>query len=115
LLTSAAETNPKQQCSNTGFGEALKLQHIPGQAIISPDTTSSSVNTDEEKFKNLLQEIKSLKSEVKDLKEKYETLKVEQLQHKEKGVVKMKLQLEQLLENKSPIMQSHISSTRTTH
>jgi hypothetical protein len=36
--------------------------------MISPDATSSSVNTGEEKFNNLLQETENLKSEVKDLK-----------------------------------------------
>jgi chromosome segregation ATPase len=87
------------------------LQHIPGQAIISPDTTSSSVNTDEEKFKKLLQKIKNLKSEVQDLKEEYETLKAEQLKDKEnvRDFGKIKLQLELLLENKSHIIQSQTS------
>jgi dynactin 1 len=76
--------------------------------MISAGAASSSVNTDEEKFNNLLQEIENLKSEVKDLKEQYETLKAEQLQDKEKvrDFGKMKLQLEQLLENKSHIIQS---------
>jgi dynactin 1 len=89
--------------------ETLKPQHIPGQAMISPGA-SCSPNTVEGKISNLKnqQKIENLKSEIRDLQEKTETLKVKPSQDKEKlkDFDKMKLQMEQLLEFKSRIMES---------
>lgn len=98
----------------TGFVETLKPQFTPGQSIISPGMSASS--TVEEKFTNLQyqQEVDNLRSQVRDLTEKLETLKIKRAEDKEKlkDYDKTRLQLEQLIEFKTKIMESKASLQR---
>jgi len=116
LQQTSEPTSKRASFIETGFVETLKPQYIPGQAMISPGASSCSATAVEEKFNNLQnqQETENLKSEIRDLQEKIDTLKVKRLQDKErlKDFDKMKLQLEQLLEFKSRIMESQTSLQR---
>lgn len=94
----------------TGFVETLKPQYIPGPAMVSPGVPSAGVSTVEERLSNLQQqhEMENLQAEVRDLQEKLETLKVKRMQDAEKlkEFEKVKLQLEQMVEFKTRIMES---------
>ncbi|XP_043274980.1 dynactin subunit 1 isoform X2 [Venturia canescens] len=100
----------------TGFVETLKPNFVPGQAIAgSLSATANSANLEEKlTHMQLAQENDNLKSQVVDLTEKVETLRIKRLQDKErmKEFEKTKLQLEQLLEFKSKVMESQASLQR---
>ncbi|XP_057330614.1 dynactin subunit 1 isoform X2 [Microplitis mediator] len=107
--------------NNTGFVETLKPNFVPGQVMagsISSTLGSSGFgsNTVEEKLSHLqlVQENDNLKAQVNDLNEKVETLRVKRMQDKEKmkEFEKTKLQVEQLLEFKSKVMESQASLQR---
>lgn len=91
--------------------ETLKPQFTPGQAINSAPPVSV-----EEKLNNLQyqQELENRNQQVKDLSEKLETLKIKRQEDKEKmkDHDKLKIQLDQLLEFKSKIMESHTQLQR---
>ncbi|XP_066581763.1 dynactin subunit 1 isoform X2 [Prorops nasuta] len=93
--------------NNTGFVETLKPQFVPGQAMAGSAAAASIV---EEKLSQmqLLQENDNLKAQVRDLNEKVETLRVKRMQDKErmKDFEKIKIQLEQLIEFKTKVMES---------
>nr|XP_022907890.1 dynactin subunit 1 isoform X2 [Onthophagus taurus] len=90
----------------TGFVETLKPQFIPGQVLTTTPMTSV-----EEKLSNLQlqQELDNRNQQIKDLNEKLDTLKVKRQEDKErfKDFDKLKIQLEQLVEFKAKIMESH--------
>lgn len=94
--------------------ETLKPQFIPGQSITSPSV--SNVQSVEEKISNLQhqQEIENLRAQIHDLSEKLETLKIKRSEDREKlkDYDKTKMQLDQLLEFKSKIMETQISIQR---
>ncbi|XP_008546049.1 dynactin subunit 1 isoform X2 [Microplitis demolitor] len=79
-------------------------------------TSGFGSNTVEEKLSHLqlVQENDNLKAQVSDLNEKVETLRVKRMQDKEKmkEFEKTKLQVEQLLEFKSKVMESQASLQR---
>ncbi|XP_008207365.1 dynactin subunit 1 isoform X4 [Nasonia vitripennis] len=97
---------------NTGFVETLKPQFVPGQAM-GPSTQSSTM---EEKLTHLqlAQENENLKAQIRDLSERIEILRVKRMQDKErmKDFEKLKLQLEQLIEFKTKVMESQASLQR---
>ncbi|XP_076242224.1 dynactin subunit 1 isoform X2 [Calliopsis andreniformis] len=99
--------------NNTGFVETLKPQFVPGQVMAG---SAAAANVVEEKLSHLQlqQENENLKSQVRDLTEKVETLRVKRMQDKErmKDFEKTKLQLEQLLEFKTKVMESQASIQR---
>lgn len=89
----------------TGFVETLKPQFTPGQSA-----TSTAITSVEEKLIHLqyTQELDNRNQQIKDLTEKLETLKIKRQEDKEKmkDYDKLKIQLDQLLEFKSKIMES---------
>ncbi|XP_012255653.2 dynactin subunit 1 isoform X4 [Athalia rosae] len=101
--------------NNTGFVETLKPQFVPGQALASQSVmaTGSSI---EEKLSHMqmMQENDNLKAQVRDLNEKLETLRMKRLQEKEKmkDYEKTKIQLDQLIEFKTKVMESQASLQR---
>ncbi|XP_017758177.1 PREDICTED: dynactin subunit 1 isoform X2 [Eufriesea mexicana] len=99
--------------NNTGFVETLKPQFVPGQVMAG---SAAAANVVEEKLSQLQlqQENENLKSQVRDLTEKVETLRVKRMQDKErmKDFEKTKLQLEQLIEFKTKVMESQASLQR---
>ncbi|XP_060529168.1 dynactin subunit 1 [Cylas formicarius] len=96
----------------TGFVETLKPHFTPGTAI----TTPTPVISVEDKINNLQlqQELENRNQQIRDLNEKIETLKVKRQEDKEKlkEYDKVKIQLEQLIEFKSKIMDSQSSLQR---
>ncbi|CAG5075497.1 Similar to DCTN1-p150: Dynactin subunit 1 (Drosophila melanogaster) [Cotesia congregata] len=107
--------------NNTGFVETLKPNFVPGQVMAGSisstlGASSSGSNTVEEKLSHLqlVQENDNLKAQVNDLNEKVETLRLKRMQDKEKmkEFEKTKLQVEQLLEFKSKVMESQTSLQR---
>lgn len=94
--------------------ETLKPQFIPGQSLTSPSV--ANVTSVEDKISNMQHqiELENLRAQVKDLQEKLETLKLKRHEDREKlkEYDKTKIQLEQLLEFKSKIMESQISLQR---
>ncbi|XP_034942305.1 dynactin subunit 1-like isoform X2 [Chelonus insularis] len=108
--------------NNTGFVETLKPNFVPGQSMTgsiissaSSGTVSASGNVEEKlNHMQLLQENENLKGQVMDLNEKLELLRTKRLQDKEKmkEFEKTKLQLDQLLEFKSKVMESQASLQR---
>ncbi|XP_033220366.1 dynactin subunit 1 isoform X2 [Belonocnema kinseyi] len=109
----APTTTKRASFVETGFVETLKPQFVPGQSIAGTTTISSNI---EEKLSHLqiLQENDNLKSQVRDLTEKVDLLRVKRMQDKErmKEFEKTKLQLEQLIEFKSKVMESQASLQR---
>ncbi|XP_046435781.1 dynactin subunit 1 isoform X1 [Neodiprion fabricii] len=101
--------------NNTGFVETLKPQFVPGQAIASQSVTALG-SAIEEKLSHMqmMQENDNLKAQVRDLNEKLETLRMKRLQEKEKmkDYEKTKLQLDQLIEFKTKVMESQASLQR---
>ncbi|CAK9807538.1 Dynactin subunit 1 [Anthophora quadrimaculata] len=99
--------------NNTGFVETLKPQFVPGQVMAG---SAAAANVVEEKLSHLQlqQENENLKSQVRDLTEKVETLRVKRMQDKErmKDFEKTKLQLDQLIEFKTKVMESQASLQR---
>ncbi|XP_076067204.1 dynactin subunit 1-like isoform X5 [Oratosquilla oratoria] len=97
------------QTEQTGFVETLTPQYTPGPP-------SSAAQTMEEKVASLQkdQEIENLKGEIRDLNEKLETLRVKRAQDKDKlkEGEKLRLQVEQLVEFKSRIMESQAQLQR---
>jgi dynactin 1 len=97
----------------TGFVETLKPQFTPGQVITTTPTPITSV---EEKINiiQLQQEIENRNQQIRDLSEKFETLKIKRQDDKEKlkQFDKLKIQLEQLIEFKSKIMEVQASLQR---
>ncbi|XP_063845049.1 dynactin subunit 1-like isoform X3 [Scylla paramamosain] len=97
------------QTEQTNFVETLTPQYTPG-------APSSAMQTLEDKVAALQaqQEMENLRGEIQDLNEKLETLRVKRAQDKEKlkEGEKMKLQVEQLLEFKSRIMESQAQLQR---
>lgn len=93
----------------TNFVETLTPQYTPG-------APSSAMQTLEDKVAALQaqQEMENLRGEIHDLNEKLETLRVKRAQDKDKlkEGEKMKLQVEQLLEFKSRIMESQAQLQR---
>ncbi|KAK3872406.1 hypothetical protein Pcinc_022506 [Petrolisthes cinctipes] len=113
--TSSKESSPRGDARKgssfveTNFVETLTAQYTPG-------APSSAMQTLEDKVAALQtqQEMENLHSEVHDLNEKLETLRVKRAQDKDrlKEADKMKLQLEQLVEFKSRIMDSQAQLQR---
>ncbi|XP_076295740.1 dynactin subunit 1 isoform X2 [Lasioglossum baleicum] len=99
--------------NNTGFVETLKPQFVPGQVMAG---SAAAANVVEEKLTHLQlqQENENLKSQVRDLTEKVETLRLKRMQDKErmKDFEKTKLQLDQLVEFKTKVMESQASLQR---
>ncbi|KAK9308816.1 hypothetical protein QLX08_001247 [Tetragonisca angustula] len=99
--------------NNTGFVETLKPQFVPGQVMAG---SAAAANVVEEKLSHLQLQLENenLKSQVRDLTEKVETLRVKRMQDKErmKDFEKTKLQLEQLIEFKTKVMESQASLQR---
>ncbi|XP_033327660.1 dynactin subunit 1 isoform X2 [Megalopta genalis] len=99
--------------NNTGFVETLKPQFVPGQVMAG---SAAAANVVEEKLTHLQlqQENENLKSQVRDLTEKVETLRVKRMQDKErmKDFEKTKLQLDQLVEFKTKVMESQAGLQR---
>ncbi|XP_017892569.1 dynactin subunit 1 isoform X2 [Ceratina calcarata] len=99
--------------NNTGFVETLKPQFVPGQVMAG---SAAAANVVEEKLSHLQlqQENDNLKSQVRDLTEKVETLRLKRMQDKErmKDFEKTKLQLDQLIEFKTKVMESQASLQR---
>ncbi|KAG0725011.1 Dynactin subunit 1 [Chionoecetes opilio] len=97
------------QTEQTNFVETLTPQYTPG-------APSSAMQTLEDKVAALqaLQEMENLRGEILDLNEKLETLRVKRAQDKDKlkDGEKMKLQVEQLLEFKSRIMEAQAQLQR---
>ncbi|KAJ8938699.1 hypothetical protein NQ318_007987 [Aromia moschata] len=97
----------------TGFVETLKPQFTPGQAMTTAPTPVTSV---EEKINNIQmqQELENRSHQIRDLSEKLETLKLKRQDDKEKlkDYDKLKIQLEQLIEFKSKIMEAQASLQR---
>ncbi|XP_071536927.1 dynactin subunit 1 isoform X2 [Panulirus ornatus] len=93
----------------TNFVETLTPQYTPG-------APSSAMQTLEDRVAVLQaqQEMENLRGDIRDLNEKLETLRVKRAQDKEKlkEGEKMKLQLEQLVEFKSRIMESQAQLQR---
>ncbi|XP_051153127.1 dynactin subunit 1 isoform X2 [Leptopilina boulardi] len=106
-LIPAPTTTKRASFVETGFVETLKPQFVPGQSIASSTTASSNI---EEKLTHMqiAQENENLKSQVRDLTEKVELLRVKRIQDKErmKDFEKVKIQLDQLIEFKSKVMES---------
>ncbi|KAJ8686968.1 hypothetical protein QAD02_022762 [Eretmocerus hayati] len=100
------------ESDTTGFVETLKPQFVPGQAI--GPTMMSSTMEDKLTHLQLAQENEQLKAQIKDLSERIEILRVKRMQDKEKMKEneKMRLQLEQLIEFKSKVMESQASLQR---
>ncbi|CAL7938232.1 unnamed protein product [Xylocopa violacea] len=113
--SSSPGKKPKAQDdhNNTGFVETLKPQFVPGQVMAG---SAAAANLVEEKLSHLQlqQENENLKSQVRDLTEKVETLRVKRMQDKErmKDFEKTKLQLDQLIEFKTKVMESQASLQR---
>ncbi|XP_063907732.1 dynactin subunit 1 isoform X2 [Zophobas morio] len=97
----------------TGFVETLKPQFTPGQVITTTPTPITSV---EEKINmiQLQQEMENRNQQIRDLNEKLDTLKIKRQEDKEKlkEFDKLKIQLEQLIEFKSKIMEVQASLQR---
>ncbi|XP_049823261.1 dynactin subunit 1 isoform X2 [Aethina tumida] len=97
----------------TGFVETLKPQFTPGQVLTTTPTPLTSV---EEKINNmqLQQEIENRQQQIKDLTEKLESLKLRRQEDKDKlkDFDKLKIQLEQLIEFKTKIMETQASLQR---
>ncbi|RZC39748.1 dynactin subunit 1 [Asbolus verrucosus] len=97
----------------TGFVETLKPQFTPGQVITTTPTPITSV---EEKISmiQLQQEMENRNQQIRDLNEKLDTLKIKRQDDKEKlkEFDKLKIQLEQLIEFKSKIMEAQASLQR---
>ncbi|XP_044259661.1 dynactin subunit 1 isoform X3 [Tribolium madens] len=97
----------------TGFVETLNPQFTPGQVITTTPTPVTSV---EEKINviQLQQEIENRNQQIRDLSEKLETLKIKRQEDKEKlkELDKLKIQLEQLVEFKTKIMEVQASLQR---
>ncbi|XP_045128447.1 dynactin subunit 1-like isoform X5 [Portunus trituberculatus] len=108
---SSPRTDMKKGSSfvETNFVETLTPQYTPG-------APSSAMQTLEDKVAALQaqQEMENLRGEIQDLNEKLETLRVKRAQDKEKlkEGEKMKLQVEQLLEFKSRIMEAQAQLQR---
>nr|XP_015838702.1 PREDICTED: dynactin subunit 1 isoform X2 [Tribolium castaneum] len=97
----------------TGFVETLNPQFTPGQVITTTPTPITSVD---EKINviQLQQEIENRNQQIRDLGEKLETLKIKRQEDKEKlkELDKLKIQLEQLVEFKTKIMEVQASLQR---
>ncbi|XP_077287467.1 dynactin subunit 1 isoform X2 [Arctopsyche grandis] len=103
----------------TNFVETLNPQFTPGQSITSP---INQLNVQpmgpsaEEKLAYLQsqQEIVNLKAQVEDLTEKLDTLRVKRLEEREKlkELERLRMQLDQMTEFKSRIMESQASLQR---
>ncbi|XP_030761561.1 dynactin subunit 1 isoform X2 [Sitophilus oryzae] len=97
----------------TGFVENLKPQFTPGAVITTTPTPVASV---EEKISHLQlqQELENRSQQIRDLNEKIDTLKIRRQEDKErlKDYDKLKIQLEQLIEFKSKIMEAQNSLQR---
>lgn len=91
----------------TGFVETLNPQFTPGAIITTTPTPITSV---EEKISHLQlqQELENRIQQIRDLQEKIETLKIRRQEDKErlKDYDKLRIQLEQLIEFKSKILES---------
>ncbi|KAK7862442.1 hypothetical protein R5R35_001346 [Gryllus longicercus] len=122
---SASEpTSKRASFIETGFVETLKPQYIPGPAMVSPGasmTTSmggggGAGGSVEERLTQLQmqQEMEGLRAEVRDLNEKLETLRAKRQQDKEKLKEhdKLRMQLEQMVEFKTRIMESQAALQR---
>ncbi|XP_066951385.1 dynactin subunit 1 isoform X7 [Macrobrachium rosenbergii] len=91
------------QTEQTGFVETLTPQYTPG-------APSSAMQTLEDRAQLLQnqQEMENMRAEIRDLNEKLETLRVKRQADKDKlkEGEKMKLQIEQLIENKTRLMEN---------
>lgn len=96
----------------TGFVETLKPQFTPG-AIITTPTPITSVE-DKISYLQLQQEFENRNQQIRDLSEKIETLKIRRQDDKEKlkDYDKLRIQLEQLVEFKSKILEAQNSLQR---
>ncbi|CAL7938236.1 unnamed protein product [Xylocopa violacea] len=112
-LIPAPTSTKRASFIETGFVETLKPQFVPGQVMAG---SAAAANLVEEKLSHLQlqQENENLKSQVRDLTEKVETLRVKRMQDKErmKDFEKTKLQLDQLIEFKTKVMESQASLQR---
>ncbi|CAK9794755.1 Dynactin subunit 1 [Anthophora plagiata] len=112
-LIPAPTSTKRASFIETGFVETLKPQFVPGQVMAG---SAAAANVVEEKLSHLQlqQENENLKSQVRDLTEKVETLRVKRMQDKErmKDFEKTKLQLDQLIEFKTKVMESQASLQR---
>ncbi|KAL0271853.1 UNVERIFIED_CONTAM: hypothetical protein PYX00_008817 [Menopon gallinae] len=109
----------------TGFVETLKPQFTPGQVMLSPGqpgpsgtnpTAAGGINMagGSSNVSLLQQEIENLREQLKNLTDKYEALQVKRLQDKEKlkDYDKTKIQLDQMMEFKSKIMEAQAALQR---
>ncbi|XP_018575471.1 dynactin subunit 1 isoform X5 [Anoplophora glabripennis] len=112
-IEQASQIPKRASFVETGFVETLKPQFTPGQAMTTTPTPITSV---EEKISNLQlqQELENRSQQIRDLGEKLETLKVKRQEDKEKlkDYDKLRIQLEQLIEFKSKIMEAQASLQR---
>lgn len=112
-LIPAPTSTKRASFIETGFVETLKPQFVPGQVMAG---SAAAANVVEEKLSHLQlqQENENLKSQVRDLTEKVETLRMKRMQDKErmKDFEKTKLQLEQLIEFKTKVMESQATLQR---
>ncbi|XP_076295741.1 dynactin subunit 1 isoform X3 [Lasioglossum baleicum] len=112
-LIPAPTSTKRASFIETGFVETLKPQFVPGQVMAG---SAAAANVVEEKLTHLQlqQENENLKSQVRDLTEKVETLRLKRMQDKErmKDFEKTKLQLDQLVEFKTKVMESQASLQR---
>ncbi|CAH0555290.1 unnamed protein product [Brassicogethes aeneus] len=97
----------------TGFVETLKPQFTPGHSITTTPTPITSVE-DKINHLQLQQEIENRQQQIRDLGEKLESLKIKRQEDKErlKDYDKLKIQLEQMIEFKSKIMEAQASLQR---
>ncbi|XP_066951382.1 dynactin subunit 1 isoform X5 [Macrobrachium rosenbergii] len=106
---SSKESSPRSDMKKassfveTGFVETLTPQYTPG-------APSSAMQTLEDRAQLLQnqQEMENMRAEIRDLNEKLETLRVKRQADKDKlkEGEKMKLQIEQLIENKTRLMEN---------
>ncbi|KAL1514252.1 hypothetical protein ABEB36_003539 [Hypothenemus hampei] len=105
------QVQKKASFIETGFVETLKPQFTPGAAL-----NSTPISSVEDKLSQLQlqQELDNRSQQIRDLTEKIETLKIRRQEDKErlKDYDKLKLQLEQLIEFKSKIMEAQNSLQR---
>lgn len=87
----------------TGFVETLTPQYTPG----APSTAMQTLEDKAQLIQNQ-QEMENLRGEIRDLNEKLETLRVKRAMDKDKlkEGEKMKLQIEQLVENKTRLIEN---------
>ncbi|KAJ8931890.1 hypothetical protein NQ314_015159 [Rhamnusium bicolor] len=108
-----ASPSTEKPAEGAELAKTLKPQFTPGQAMTTTPTPITSV---EEKINNLQlqQELENRSQQIRDLGEKLETLKLKRQEDKEKlkDYDKLKIQLEQLIEFKSKIMEAQASLQR---